>query len=1061
MHKLFHHLFCKSFPVQTKIRLEGVLKTVVPVLKWSIVFLCHLLELKSPGKHKSNINRRNSPDLSYRYKFDPGRLLPVCLLIFILFLPEKSFQAQPVIHPFKHFTTHDGLAGIVNTAIYQDSRGYIWIGGMEGVSVYNGYEFNTIEDHYSFSTEHIYGITEDKQGRILILSETHLTRYNGERFEVFPLPFNAIGGGFKDLFSNKILLFIWGHYRGGLFELINNSFQQIFHSGTDTIEKIELSKNELYIGSSAIQDTTAMKFYISDGQNLRSIILNDVFINHYFVGTYSYFLDPQVTIFDYGKEPDQKYIVANIRSGDLKIYSSREEIYHEYKSRYLIHKNPPGKEGFFIYNNIRDEYYPIPDFKTDVVRHTFEDRDGRLWVLSNTGVYKFFLNGIMRLGEEPALYSWGVSEWQNRLFFHTYLDGLATFKDDQWSFIPNKFSNGEIFPGRAASSEDFHFVPAWDGIFGVDSRFQPFFLNTERFAEGLWVDTDKNELLAGDFRNLYFFDLRDLSLRKKIELPAQALRIGIYNIEKRDELIWLAGPGGIISYNQQSDEFNTFTFEEGKLPCKSSTNLFIDEWNGLWATGNCGLLRWNEGTQAFEKLPLSGSLGALVDVINIGNGRYLISSNKGLFLVELERNRQGENQSYSFRVIKEFNHRNGFDGIKPFLSGFYRDSLNRIWVPTTTGTYVINIEDLKLETSSSLIRLLSIGNQSFGFDHPANSIVQLEYGSRNVDIAFDMVSFDWPGQPKFQFRLTGQEKWSTPQSDRIVRLMDLDHGNHELQIRPIFSDRPEEQWPVLKASFNTHLPVWERTWFPLMIAAIILFILIGLITAWLYNWRMRLKHFQTYNHLQLLQIHALESQLNPHFIFNVLSNIQKKVVLGEPEEANEMIVKLGTLMRRYLNSIETGVEHSGVLHKINLANELELIRLYMDFEKEKYNHKFDYQIEIDTAIVPEETVIFPMLIQPFIENCIKHGFNGIDYKGEIAVKVSKVNEQLIFKISDNGIGRTASQKIYRQQKYRERSKGNLLVSRRVGLLQKLGYNIQLTYKDLQQGTQVEIRTPIF
>ena len=949
---------------------------------------------------------------------------------------------------------------MVNTAIYQDSRGYIWIGGTEGVSVYNGYEFNPIEDHYSFSTEHIYGITEDNEGRILILSETHLTRYNGEFFEPFKLPFIAIGGLFIDFFPDKIILRIGGADKDEIYEFSNNSLKQLDFSTGDTTEQIKLSKNELLIGTSLIQGQTTRIFHVTDEKNLRSIIAEEVYSNDDFEGINKVFPNRYFTIYEYGENP-VRYIVANVRSGNLNVYSSREEIYHEYKCRYFIHRNPPGKEGFYIYNNIRDEYYPIPDFKTDVVRHTFEDRDGRLWVLSNTGVYKFFLNGIMRLEEEPALYSWGVSEWQNRLLFHTYLDGLATFEDAQWSYIPNKFSNGEIFPGRAASSEEFHFVPAWDGIFGVDKQFEPFFLNTDRFAEGLWVDTHENELLAGDFRSLYFFDLRDLSLRKKVKLPPQAVRLGIYSLEKRDGLIWLAGPGGIISYNQQSDEFNTFTFEEGKLPCKSCTNLFIDEWNELWATGNCGLLRLNESNKSFEKLPLSGSLGALVDMIEIGNDRYLISSNKGLFIIELERNRENGNPSYSFRVIKEFNHRNGFDGIKPFLSGFYRDSLNRIWVPTTSGTYVINIEDLKLETSSSLMRLLSIGNQSFGFDHPPNSIVQLEYGSRNVDIAFDMVSFDWPGQPKFQFKLTGQEKWSTPQGDRIVRLMDLNHGYHELQIRPIFSDRPEEQWPVLKASFNTHLPVWERTWFPLMIAAIILLILIGLISAWLYNWRMRLKHFQTYNHLQLLQIHALESQLNPHFIFNVLSNIQKKVVLDEPEEANELIVKLGKLMRRYLNSIETSVEHSGVLHKINLANELELIRLYMDFEKEKYNNKFNYQIEIDATIVPEETVIFPMLIQPFIENCIKHGFNGIDYKGEIEVRVSKMNDQLIFKISDNGIGRTASQKIYSQQKYRERSKGNLLVSRRVGLLQKLGYDIQLTTEDLQQGTRVEIKTPIF
>jgi hypothetical protein len=987
------------------------------------------------------------------------RIFPIVLFGAAVFLPHL-LASQPVSHSFKHYTTHDGLAGVVNTAIFQDSRGYIWIGGTEGVSVYNGYEFNTIEDHYSFSTEHIYDITEDNQGRILILSETHLTRYNGEFFEVFPLSSTAIGGVFINFFPDKIFLRISGADQDKIYEFSNNFFNPLDFSTGDTTERINISENELLIGSSRIQGQTGRTFYIADGQNFRTIIAGDVFYNDDIAGINEVFPNRYLSIYEYGSNP-VRYIAANVRSGELKVHDSLGEIYREYKSLHLIHRNPPGKEGFFIYNNIRDEYYPIPDFETDVVRHAFEDRDGRLWVLTNTGVYKFFLNGIMQLEEEPALYSWGVSEWQNRLLFHTYLDGLATFEEDRWSYIPNKFSNGEIFPGMAASSEDFHFVPAWDGIFGVDSRFQPFFLNTERFAEGLWVDTDKNELLAGDFRNLYFFDLRDLSLRKKIELPPQAVRIGIYNIEKRDELIWLAGPGGIISYNQQSDEFNTFSFEEGKLPCKSSTNLFIDEWNELWATGNCGLLWWNERSKSFEKLPLSGSLGALVDMIDISNDRYLISSNKGLFIIELERNREGENPSYSFRVIKEFNHRNGFDGIKPFLSGFYRDSLNRIWVPTTSGTYVINIEDLKLETSSSLIRLVSIGDQTFGFDHPLDSIVHLEYGSRNVDIAFDMVAFDWPGQPQFQFRTTGQKVWSSPQTERVVRLMELDHGMHQVMIRPVFSDRQEKDWPVLTAQLQVQLPIWERNWFPVFILAVVLLSAVAIFASLLYNWRMRLKHFQTYNQLQLLQIHALESQLDPHFIFNVLTNIQNKVLMKQPEAANKMLVDLSQLMRKFLNSIESGLDHSSVLSRVSLTNELELIRLFMDFEKIKYENSFDYAIDIDPAIDPDSIVIFPMLPQPFIENAIKHGFDGIEEKGFLHIKIIPHKDGLVIEITDNGIGRVASLKKRENRSAPRKSKGHLLVSRRVELLRKLGHSVSLDIRDLKRGTSVRIYTPVF
>lgn len=211
----------------------------------------------------------------------------------------------------------------------------------------------------------------------------------------------------------------------------------------------------------------------------------------------------------------------------------------------------------------------------------------------------------------------------------------------------------------------------------------------------------------------------------------------------------------------------------------------------------------------------------------------------------------------------------------------------------------------------------------------------------------------------------------------------------------------------------------------------------------------------------MTQIHALEAQLDPHFIFNALSNIQKKVVLEQPEEANNMIVKLGKLMRRYLESVETGIESRKDIHRTSLTNELELINLYLQFEMEKYPGRFTHQIDLEPGIDADKTVILPMLIQPFVENSIKHGFPGIDRMGEIAIKIFRRDDSLLIEIKDNGVGRAVAEKQkpnHWDKQYR--SKGTLLVKRRIELLQKLGFRVEMTIEDYSPGTTVRIICPV-
>ncbi len=978
----------------------------------------------------------------------------VTILLTIGFLlPSQYATAQNLRVPHNHFTPHDGLAGLINQQVFQDSRGYIWFASNEGIAYFNGYEFKQIERHPGFSTEFIIFLEEDEHGRMMFLSETHLTLYDGSEFKAIPLPYQIMGGIIRvrkeapNLFGLQSLdtLRVYQLKHDSYFEEIPQQYSEGYRFEMEEDEEIFIiNEDRLLLTKQA-------------GVTIRYLEEHEKFLHHqdgtlFFPAlgyTFYQFSDPPKDIFKFDQLMYQ-----------LFVYPSLEEFYNSEKSNFILHRNPPGRTGDYLYLPEIKEYVKTEEFTGDYIWTSFRDRSGQLWVSANSGVFKYHLNGIFKLESEPHPTIWGISEWQGRLLFHSYLNGLMYYEQGQWKNIPQPFSNGELFPGGAASSEDYHFVPAWDGVFVVDKNFQTYYLETERFPEGLYVDTIAKQLIAADEKFLYFFDLETLSLKERLPMPGDATRVAKFSIRELNEELWMSGPGGVVRMNKNGDLLNTYTYQNNKLPCKGAINVFIDEWEEVWITGSCGLMRWNSEKEEIDMVYDFGGDPLLVDMIELGESKYLISSNTSLYAIRIHRP-YDNGDSISVQVLKEFNQFNGFDGVKPYLSGFYRDSLNRIWIPTATGSYMVDTRLLSLELSKASIKLSSIDDKKLPFNQPPVEKFTLEFGKRNVNIGFEMICFDWPGTPGFQYRLSSKGEWSQSQGDALIRLIDLDHGLHELQIRAVFTDRAEEDWPLVATTLRVQLPFWERSWFPLFVAGLVLFFGLSLGGAWLYNRRIRLKQFQTNNQLQLLQIHALESQLNPHFIFNVLTNIQKKVVMEQADQANDMIVKLGKLMRHYLESVETGINQSNQIHRTSLASELELIKLYMDFEREKYKGKFQYHMDIEEGIDPDTTLIFPMLMQPFIENSIKHGFAGLSEEGEIHINIFRANERLRIEITDNGIGRAASIEKNKGRKSAFRSKGNLLVSRRVELLRKLGHNVNLDTIDLKKGTKVRIFTPVF
>lgn len=152
-----------------------------------------------------------------------------------------------------------------------------------------------------------------------------------------------------------------------------------------------------------------------------------------------------------------------------------------------------------------------------------------------------------------------------------------------------------------------------------------------------------------------------------------------------------------------------------------------------------------------------------------------------------------------------------------------------------------------------------------------------------------------------------------------------------------------------------------------------------------------------------LEQKALRAQMNPHFIFNSLNSIQRMFMEGDYDMANDYMGDFSDLLRIIL-------ENSGK-STVNISNEINTLRLYLDIEKMRTEGMIEYQINVDPKIDLLNNFMPPLIIQPFVENAIWHGILPTDKKGLIKVDIEKKDEKTLkCVICDNGIGIEKSRK---------------------------------------------------
>ncbi len=189
--------------------------------------------------------------------------------------------------------------------------------------------------------------------------------------------------------------------------------------------------------------------------------------------------------------------------------------------------------------------------------------------------------------------------------------------------------------------------------------------------------------------------------------------------------------------------------------------------------------------------------------------------------------------------------------------------------------------------------------------------------------------------------------------------------------------------------------IMERQQLTLTIFIIVAAVLIIVSILLIYQHRLRTKYNNLKNQQKLLR-----SQMNPHFIFNALSAIQVYVLEHDVEKSTKFLTDFAKLMRLVLKT-----SHHDY---IPIHDETEILKYYLELQQLRFLEPFKYRITIDGSLDNEDTLIPPMLTQPFVENAVEHGIKCMDDEGMLDIHFKKAGSQMIIEVDDNGIGISSS-----------------------------------------------------
>lgn len=966
-------------------------------------------------------------------------------LLFIVFLLCTYFlRAQEPVSI--HITEKDGLPDIEFYSVLEDSKGFIWLACDSGLYRFDGKTYTQYTNAEKRGLS-VFQLTEDAKGRVWCTN---------------------ISGQFFYIENNKLVTFLdlKEELKGQLanFEILEDT---ILISTGRSLYVVDLATKKIILKQTSIEGGSRVMLLEDSFMliNFKTIAILDQYLKKQreFLlninykdrdgkstsqGKTSAFKLKDTLFFSQQFKFQNTFRSINLEAGTTALVKGLELLKDlRIISIKVIHNDlwVLTNTGIFIYEKNQKEFQLKRQLlKEEVVTDVIIDKDHTYWVTTLT-------NGIYLI-PNIAVVKYALPEKSNDImainkvndsvvFFGTKVGQVGFLNLNSSEYKLSEFLNNKVSAIQYNPKQKHSYVSTDDGSYFVDNNTleatrKGHFKGVKSFSR-----LNAYTTLFGTYVRLVFLNehsgvIKEFSNDKRVytthysptnntafigfvddllvlddayeatTIQYEGKEISTISItETADGIVWVGTfKNGILAI-RDNQVIARYSTEKGLL--SNQITFLKGDGNALWIATPKGLQMFNTDLKTFKNLTKTDGIQSYkISGIEILKNQVVLSSNKGIF---------------------------SFDKNNVFK---------------TTSCPEIYFNDIKINEKS-----VDIGTD-----------FNLDYNQNSIQFEFNVNGILYNSNKTYQYRLLGYNAdWITTDIGvNTMKYSSLPAGKYTFQVRPTNSDAASENG-IESIKLHIKLPFWKKAWFILLCSLSIVSIIVFYYKRKLQNKekakQLEVKQLSLDKQLIALKLENLRSQMNPHFIFNALNSIQDYIVLNKSRLASEYLGKFADLIRTYLSHSTRG--------KITLQEEINCLEMYLELEKLRFEDKLHYVISATGDLNPNLVYIPTMLIQPYVENALKHGLlhRKTDRKLEINFHINLESHTIKSVIVDNGVGREQADKIKTRGLKKHESFATKATQDRLALLnygkeKQVGVTIMDLFDNENPiGTQVEVIIP--
>lgn len=872
----------------------------------------------------------------------------------------------------------------------------------------------------------IYSSLQDRQGYLWFGTEKGLVKYDGHSFKIFTHP-KMTGQAVSDLQLDKLGRVWCQNFIGQHFYAFNDSlfYPTKIKTAGFYIPIVIDKNNQIYI---TIDDSI---FVYNKSLNLvDSVFVGREFASPFlFNNQFTYTADSFLMRYNKGNvQTINNYPQFNSQYSRLHTFNINQKIFCYPKpfSESIIYQVYPSKKRIQL----------TTDFGKASIQTVSVTNDSLIFINTTDGTYLFNRNLSVAIGNKPLFKGYsisGVLQDKNGAYWITtlgkgilYIPSLSAMQFsvfDELLLRSCTYKNGDVLVG---------------GNSGVvytlntkQNKLQPYLtINAKQQISSLLFDSITDVLFAGNGR------LNIFKHQKQIGYVDAAIK-EIKKVDRGTFIYAASGLVGLICFDSSAFEKNwqprlnlistnkhyrVYRFISNTEGLRNITISYHQPTQTIYVGTSKGLLQISKNNDAF--LPYNNKPVIATNLEWVNNELYVSTENLGVLKLSYNQlltvnhlmpkvGKTVTRLKYQHKILYVLSE-NGAFAFNPvtakftsIIAGFGQSNIEEY------KDIVFNQQQIYL-VGGDLVMLLPLNppsvqhrNEALAITHlysnyvpfDSKKVVRLSPSQNNIRILFSVPWLNLNDKLNFAYKLNDADWENIDGGNRELNLLALSPNKYTIQIKAESTSGFESN--IEKVSFEILPPIWERWWFYFL-----MIVFVGAIFYALYAYRIKqinrqnkllADNFELEKNLQKSMLSSIKAQMNPHFIFNALNTIQSYIYLNDKQNASRFLAKFSSLTRKILEMSNADT--------ISLDMELSSLQLYLELEKMRFEESFEFNIKVDENIQTAMIRLPSMILQPYVENAIKHGLLHKDDDRKLNIHFSLNQTNLIVSIDDNGIGR--------------------------------------------------------